>query len=268
MKVGKGYYEISANIMSLKKETENVYCAVLSAGNEMGSSIPGQFINVQVSQEFNSPVLRRPFAVSSVNGNEFEFIFSVVGRGTKLLAGMLETQKTINVLGPLGNGFIDGEAGRKLLIAGGLGIAPIKRLADHFHDMNIPVTILWGNRTSGDFFDTVHYNRENSEILCSTDDGSKGFKGNVLDLLKNELGSGNIGSLNNYDIFAVGPDPMMRSVAEFVERNNARCQVSLETPMACGMGVCQGCAVKKRDSEGYYLVCKDGPVFYSDQIVF
>lgn len=264
----KGYSEINAQLKSLKKVAGNVYSAVLSAGNEMEMSIPGQFINVQVSEYFNSPVLRRPFAVSSVNGNEFEFIYNVVGRGTSLLAGILERQKTINVLGPLGNGFVDGTGAKKLLIAGGLGIAPLKRLSDHFHKMNIPVKILWGNRTLEDFFDTSHYQRENTEIVCSTDDGSTGFKGNVLDLLKNELGSGSIGSLNSYDIFVVGPDPMMRSVSEFVESNNARCQVSLETPMACGMGVCQGCAVKKRYAEGYYLVCKDGPVFYSDQIVF
>lgn len=268
MEPGKGYYEIPANIKSLKRETDNVYSAILSAGDQMGSSVPGQFINVQVSQEFDSPVLRRPFAVSSICGNQFEFIFSVVGRGTKLLAGILKTQEILNVLGPLGKGFENGNAERKLLIAGGLGIAPLKRLADHFYNRNIPVTILWGNRTSSDFFDTVHYERENTEIIRSTDDGSTGYKGNVLELLKNEMSSGRIGSLSSYDVFAVGPDPMMRSVSEFVERNNARCQVSLETPMACGMGVCQGCAVKKRSGDGYYLVCKDGPVFYSDQIVF
>jgi len=105
--------------------------------------------------------------------------------------------------------------------------------------------------------------------MCSVrwDNGSIGFEGNVLDMLKSEIESGRLMNLDSYDIYVVGPHIMMKSVSEYFEKLGLYCQVSLESPMACGMGVCQGCAVKKRDEEDYFLICKDGPVFSSKDVV-
>jgi dihydroorotate dehydrogenase electron transfer subunit len=266
----KQYYEVKAEVTGFRKVNERTVCCNVKAPEIAKNFIPGQFINIQVTiGSDNSPVLRRPFAISSADGDEFEFIFDIVGRGTEKLLDILKNRKELNILGPLGNGFDTvGRSKEKLLIAGGIGIAPIKSLVMYFYQNNTPVRLYWGNRNSDGFFDLDAFKNINAPVAASTDDGSYGFKGNVLELLKSDINSGKIASLSNYDVFTVGPEVMMKSVANFVENVKSRCQVSLETPMACGMGVCQGCAVKKRSGEGYYLVCKDGPVFYSDQIVF
>ncbi len=264
------YFEVTAEITSVIQLTDNtVSCRVFSP-EIARSALPGQFVNIQVNQKnSNTPVLRRPFAVSSVIKDEFEFIFNIVGRGTSILKDSLKNAGQINILGPLGNGFdINNGSKEKLLIAGGIGIAPLKSLADCFYSQNIPVTLFWGNRKASDFFSVSYFERNNTRLLTASDDGSAGFKGNVLELIRHEIEAGRISDLKMYDIYAVGPDPMMKAVAGYVEGAGARCQVSLETPMACGMGVCQGCAVVKRSGEGYYLVCKEGPVFYSDEIQF
>ncbi len=268
--IERRYFETNAVIRSVDKLTDNTVSCIALSREIAGLAKPGQFINVQVtSGQLSAPVLRRPFAVSNVNGDEFEFIFNIVGRGTKLLYDILRSKETVNVLGPLGNGFDPGDGSRKkLLIAGGIGIAPLKSLAGHFSETGADVTLFWGNRSRRDFFGADHFENKNIKLMMSTDDGTAGFSGNVLELLKEEIKIKNIADLKEYDIYVVGPDPMMKAVAGFIEEQGARCRVSLETPMACGMGVCQGCAVRKRGSEEYKLVCKDGPVFYSDEIEF
>ncbi|MBN2857026.1 MAG: dihydroorotate dehydrogenase electron transfer subunit [Candidatus Delongbacteria bacterium] len=263
------YFEVEAEVVSYKVESEGIVSCLLESEKIVSGFRPGQFITVQVNAERTSvPVLRRPFAISSVVGDRFEIIFHIVGRGTDLLYRKIKEGNTLSIMGPLGNGFdISDTSKKKLLIAGGIGIAPIKSLYEYYLKNNMPVTLLWGNRNGSGFFGTDCFKPENSNFINCTDDGSVGFKGNVVEMLKNLLSSGSIGTLEDYDIFAVGPDPMMRAVSSYLENMNLSCQVSLETPMACGMGVCQGCAVSKKDGSGYLLVCKDGPVFRSDKII-
>ena len=263
------YSEERAEIISVKEETERIISCVVRSEKIASDSLPGQFVTVQVNNGKNSiPVLRRPFAVSTVKGDQFEFIFDVVGKGTELLKKKVKEEKYLHILGPLGNGFnLKSHKKQKLLIAGGIGIAPIKRLVQHFSKTDCQTTLIWGNRNKAGFFDTDYFIDQNIRLFIATDDGSTGFEGNVLQMLKSEIKNKNLSNLSHYDIFVVGPDPMMKAVCGFVEEMKNVCQISLETPMACGMGVCQGCAVKKMNEEGYYLVCKDGPVFYSDKIV-
>lgn len=263
------YYEVEADIISCKDETENIVSCILQSREIASAFRPGQFLTVQVGNENSSvPVLRRPFAISSVDGDKFEIIFHIVGRGTELLYKKIREDKTLRIMGPLGNGFdTSNNPTKKLLIAGGIGIAPLKSLYEYYSRNNISATLIWGNRNRSGFFGTDCFNSKGSNLLLCTDDGSEGFKGNVVEMLKNEINSGRIKSPDEYDIFAVGPDPMMRAVSSYLESMKLSCQVSLETPMACGMGVCQGCAVSKKDGSGYLLVCKDGPVFLSDKII-
>lgn len=263
------YYEVKAEILSFKEECEGIVSCVVRSGEIARKSLPGQFITIQVNRDNdNTPVLRRPFAISHINDDTFEFIFDIVGKGTEFLYKIIKTEKYINILGPLGNGFyLEDSSNEKLLIAGGIGIAPIKRLAKYFSDNKCKTTLIWGNRDKTGFFDIEFYKDLNLNVLNSTDDGSMGFKGNVLQILKSEIQNKNIINLSDYDIFVVGPNPMMKAVSDFIEEIGHTCQVSLETPMACGIGVCQGCAVRKKDGDGYQLVCKDGPVFYSNKII-
>jgi dihydroorotate dehydrogenase electron transfer subunit len=265
----KKYYEVKAEVISWKKHNGRTVSCIVKAPEIAGSFVPGQFITVQVAKGYdNSPVLRRPFAVSMREGDDFEFIFDIVGRGTEKLLEFISSDKFINILGPLGNGFDTLAGGReKLLIAGGIGIAPIKSLVQYFSERNISVKLIWGNRSADGFFDLEFYKSRNVEILTATDDGTCGFKGNVLELIKSYKSEGVLNPLGSYDVYAVGPERMMKAAASYSDAEDHICQVSLETPMACGMGVCQGCAVKKRKEEGYYLVCKDGPVFFSDEVI-
>lgn len=263
------YYEVKAEILSFKEETGRIISCIVKSKEISSAAKPGQFVTIQVNDSKSGiPVLRRPFAVSYVKNDRFEFIFDIVGRGTELLKNIVTKEKYINILGPLGNGFdLKSQKKEKLLIAGGIGIAPIKRLVQHFSGTDCVITLIWGNRNQSGFFDTDFFIEQNIKLFIATDDGSLGFEGNVLQMLKSEIKNKNLKSLINYDIFVVGPDQMMKAVSRYVEEMKNICQISLETPMACGIGVCQGCAVKKKNEDGYYLVCKDGPVFYSDKIV-
>ena len=261
------YFETEADIISFKEETPDVVSCAIRAKKTAESFKPGQFITVQVTEKnLSVPVLRRPFAISTVDGDKIEFIFHVVGRGTEILLGKIKNGKALKILGPLGNGFDPGDISKeKLLIAGGIGIAPLKSLLEYYAANGTPARLLWGNRTRDGFFDIDNFKSKSSKFVQATDDGSEGFAGNVVEALRSgEITSGR--DLSEFDIFAVGPDPMMKAVALYLDGLGLECQVSLETPMACGMGVCQGCAVAKKDGSGYLLVCKDGPVFSSGTV--
>lgn len=264
------YYEEQNRVISIKEVRNHVFSVWLESDKIAQSSVAGQFVNVQVGDStYIEPVLRRPFAIASVDGNKYEIIFHEVGRGTEMLKKLLQPGKFANILGPLGNGFdLKGNNKEKLLIAGGLGIAPIKSLMEKYISLGIKTTVIWGNRDKSDFFDLDYYMNQDIMLFISSDNGSIGFEGNVLEMLQSEIRNSRIEAIDKYDIYAVGPTPMMRGVADYLLAEGYSCQVSLETPMACGMGVCQGCAVEKRQEPGYLLVCKDGPVFDATEVKF
>ena len=267
------YNEETIEVLSSQYLKEDVV-SIWFRSKDMASTVkPGQFLTIQVGDDDTLiPVLRRPFAISSVKDDTFEVIFHIVGKGTKTLSEILTEGSTINILGPLGNGFdLKENSGKeKLLLAGGLGIAPIKSLMEYYATKNEKVTLLWGNRTDKDFYNTEYLSEKcNKNFFTSTDDGSLGFSGNILELLNHKTEIKEIKNLSEYDIFVVGPTPMMRAVANNLMKQEIDCQVSLETPMACGIGVCQGCAVEDRKKENsFYLVCKDGPVFNASDVEF
>lgn len=267
----KRYYEESCEVVESGYVNDHVFTVIFKSESIVKSIKPGQFINIQAGKDLTSiPVLRRPFAVSHMDleKSEFEVIFHVKGKGTKILAEILVPGYKANILGPLGNGFdVTPNENKKLLIAGGLGIAPLKILLQHFLQEGKDVTLIWGNKTKRDFFDIDFYLDQDLKLFVATDNGSYGFEGNALDMLKTELLSKKISKLKQYDIYVVGPEPMMKAVADFVKEQGLRCQVSLETSMACGFGVCQGCAVETPDKNEFKLVCKDGPVFWSDEVI-
>ncbi|MEI7811785.1 MAG: dihydroorotate dehydrogenase electron transfer subunit [Ignavibacteria bacterium] len=218
---------------------------------------PGQFCNIKVSESI-FPLLRRPFSICDVEGEYLYFMFKVQGEGTKLLAHR-KTGETLDVLGPLGNGFnVECDYETAVFVAGGLGSAPFP-----FVTRQIPsdkkIFSFVGGRSAKD---VITYNLKN--IIVSTDDGSLGFKGNVIELLQE-----NIHQLTSSKIklFGCGPTVMLRSLKEFALSNNFECEISTECAMACGFGICQGCPIEAIDKDGYYLVCKDGPVFDVKKVV-
>ena len=219
---------------------------------------PGQFLNIRVSDSYY-PLLRKPFSVCDVEDDFFYLMFNIYGEGTKILANK-RFGDVIDVLGPLGNGFnYNGDYDTAIIVAGGLGAAPfpflIKKLPQ---DKNVYSFI--GGRT---FKDVIIHGMKN--ILTATDDGSLGYKGTVVDLLKVNLPMLNSSRIK---IFGCGPNAMLRSLKEFCIDNNLDCEVSTESAMACGFGICQGCPIESVDNpDKFLLVCKDGPVFNVKDVI-
>ncbi len=219
---------------------------------------PGQFCNIKVSDS-NFPLLRRPFSICDVEGDNLIFIFDVHGEGTKILSSKKNGDK-LDILGPLGNGFnLNGNYEIAIIVGGGIGTAPFPYLIKNLSP-EIEVISFIGGRTKEHL---IKYKLKNA--LIATDDGSEGFKGNVVDLFINEL----INIKNRkLRIFGCGPTPMLRSLQRVAIENKLDCQLSVECEMACGFGICQGCPIEKSNGDGYYLVCKDGPVFNAETIIF
>jgi len=202
--------------------------------------------------------LRRPFSVYKVEGDNVKIIFNVIGIGTKILSSKRKGD-TIDVLGPLGMSYgVTGQYDTAILVAGGLGVAPLPMITDAISGRRKLVTFL-GARTKEYVVDTHLKN-----VHVSTDDGSRGFQGTVVDLLRAECSKQ---EFVKPKIFACGPNRMLESLSKFAVEMNIPCEVSLESTMACGIGICQGCPVElKNDEKKYALICKEGPVFDSKLI--
>ncbi len=220
---------------------------------EIAHSIkPGQFVNVRVSETIY-PLLRRPFSVCDVEGDFFYLMFNIYGEGTKILAGK-HFGDTVDVLGPLGNGFnYEDDYETAIIAAGGLGAAPFPFLIREIGNKKNIFTFIGGKT----YRDVITHGMTN--ISMATDDGSLGFKGNVVELLQENM---ELLKSSKIKIFSCGPNAMLRSLKEFCIKNNFECEASTECAMACGFGICQGCPIEStKNNDKYLLVCKDGPVF-------
>ena len=242
---------IKSKVEEVKKITGNIFLLKAHSPQIASEIKPGQFCNIKVS-ETDYPLLRRPFSICDVDGEYIFFLFDVHGEGTRILSEKKNGDE-IDILGPLGNGFnIDGDFDTAVFAAGGIGIAPFPLMTRKLKGEKEIISMIGGRSK-----DSISlYGIENYSI--ATDDGSEGLHGTVIDLL-NE----NISTLTNTKskIFACGPNPMFRALKDFCIKNNIECQISTESAMACGFGICQGCNIEKSDGSGYQLICKDGPVF-------
>ena len=270
---------------------------------------PGQFAELDLSctnlpSEENIPedlldtagrniLLRRPFSFTDVTPNRdktfAELLYCVVGPAT-LRMTTLSPGDSLSVIGPLGNGFsIPDDKRNALLVAGGMGVPPLLHLAKVLTDdslaTKIEVTAIAGAKTEKDLpfegrldeisqqlgFSIREFARYGIESLLATDDGSAGYHGLVTDCLAEWLGQTNLAA-QDIVIYSCGPEAMLAKVAEIAKDKNIDCQLSLERRMACGIGLCQSCAVECRingsNETVYKMCCKDGPVFNSREIVF
>jgi dihydroorotate dehydrogenase electron transfer subunit len=214
---------------------------------------PGQFFNVKVSDD-SSFILRRPFSIAQIESDTLELIYNVVGVGTNCLSNKT-ADDTLSILGPLGNGFsADYNFDTAIILGGGIGVAPFPFLYKKIIEAEKKCEVFFGFRSVNDMIpiliDNIHY---------SSDDGSFGFKGNVIESFNNFYKNEKSSKLK---IFACGPNPMLKAIIKFAEEKDIEAEVSIESYMACGFGICQGCPVEAKDQKDkYYLVCKDGPCF-------
>lgn len=245
-------FQVLAKVVEKKILTDQIVLLVLQSEQLAKNAKPGQFVNIRVS-ETCYPYLRRPFSFCDVEGDTFKILFTVFGQGTKALASARIGDK-FDVIGPLGNGFnFSHDFENAVFVGGGLGVAPFPFLRRSL-DNNKKIFTYIGAR-SKDF--VVTYGLDNIKI--ATDDGSLGYNGNVVDLLRVDLENNNF--IGRTKIFGCGPTPMLKALKVLSEEYNLECEVSTEAAMACGFGICQGCPIPVVDEIGYKLVCKDGPVF-------
>jgi dihydroorotate dehydrogenase electron transfer subunit len=244
----------------------------LACGGEFLKAVPGQFVMVQVSDQ-NTPLLRRPFSIfghmrgSGHTAEGIELLIKVVGQGTRFLSRM-GAGDSVNLLGPLGHGFrVDPDYKTIYLAAGGIGIAPIRFLAIDLIAKGVAPDdchLFLGGRSQMDLLCREEFKSLGIPVTVTTDDGSDGDQCLITDPLEIAIQD------HRPDIvFACGPHGMLACIAGIAQRRQVRCQVSIETMMACGMGVCLGCAVESRQQQDTYLhACIHGPVFNVEDLKF
>lgn len=232
------------------------------------NAMPGQFVNVKCCDGIES-LLRRPISLLDVNQSEgtFEFAFQIKGTGTKYLANKKKGD-TLDIIGPLGKPFIINNSYKKIaLIGGGIGTFPLYLLAKNLKETNRDLNIdtFLGFRSKPYIMMEKEFSKYSANVFVGTDDGSYGFNGYIVDYLHQKVMN------DRYDIiYSCGPNPMLKAVAKTAESHNIKCQISLEQRMGCGIGACLVCAckVKAKDGWDYKHVCKDGPVFWSEEVIF
>lgn len=241
-------------IVANRAVAEKINVITFHSPSIAASILPGQFLNVRVA-EAHDPLLRRAFSIYRTDGEKCEILYQVVGKGTELLSRR-RPGETLDLLGPLGTPFRldDPDVQTALLVAGGLGVAPLPITTRHLERGGKDVVTFLGGRTR-----SLLVRDHLADLRIATDDGSEGFHGTVVDLLRSVLDTG---TFPRPKIFACGPTPMLRALRELALARRIPCEASLEGPMACGIGICQGCPVELVGEEKRYaLMCKEGPVF-------
>jgi len=224
---------------------------------------PGQFFMLSVDSRLD-PLLKRPFSIHRIKSGNLQFLYRVVGKATSILKTK-QKEDTMELIGPLGNGFpFEMREGRvPILVAGGMGIAPLFALAEIFAKRKI--LFFYGARRSEEILCLNELHAMGIAPAISTDDGTSGHKGVVTDLVEEFLSSVRTTS-SDYSLYSCGPKPMLIGILRIAKKYNITAHVALEESMACGVGACLGCVVKT--VEGYKRVCKEGPVFSSDDIAW
>ena len=218
---------------------------------------PGQFVMVRCG-DGDKFQLRRPFSIHQIDGKKLALLFNVVGKGTHWLS-QYQTGNNLDLLGPLGNGFsIHPGSQNLLLVAGGIGIAPLVFLAQKVSKPGCPVTLLLGAKTAAELY-PQNLLPSKVRLITATEDGSAGKRGMVTDILPDYIDGAD-------QIFACGPPSMYQSMAAQKLLKKKSVQISMEVRMGCGLGVCYGCTVKTKD--GLKQVCEDGPVFELNDILW
>ncbi len=259
------------------KDTEGTYILRIKNGFIASNFKPGQFVMLKINEGGLNPLLSRPFSIFNRFGDsEFEVLYRVFGKGTGILSETAEGS-FLEVTGPLGNGFelnLNAVHRVRILIAGGIGIAPLYSLPEYINNNSVQdKTILYyGARKAEELYFRHSIHSRFDEVYFATDDGSFGYKGNIIDMLYENTGGGGFkDTAKDADFYACGPKPMLNAlISRFSESGiSGRLQASLEESFGCGIGVCLGCVIKAKTDTGfeYKRVCKDGPVFYADGIL-
>ena len=221
-------------------------------GDVSGVACAGQFVEIALDGLY----LRRPISVCNYEEGKLTIIYKVVGKGTDLMSQMAEGTE-LDVLTGLGNGFdINHECQKPLLVGGGVGVPPLYRLTRDLIARGKEVTVVLGFNTESEIFYAEKFEEAGAKVIIATADGSVGVKGFVTDAIA-ESGV-------EYDYFySCGPLPMLKALCSATTTSG---EVSLEERMGCGFGICMGCSIMT--TNGAKRVCKDGPVFKKEEVIW
>lgn len=227
----------------------------LSPQSPLKGPRPGQFYMIGVAPD---PFLKRPFSHFRFSRDgDIQIFFRIKGKGTYIL-GDLKKGSVVDLLGPLGSSYPLPE-GLPIIVAGGIGIAS---LYSFIEVLEYKPFVFYGARNSKELFFIDDIKEHAQEVFITTDDGSAGEKGLITDRLEMFLQ----GLKEPFTVYACGPAKMLERVSEITDRRDGTAYVSVEERMACGIGACLGCVIKTRS--GYQRVCKEGPVFRADEIIW
>jgi len=248
--------DIRATVIQTRPVSSTVSIITLDCPAIAAAAKPGNFVNVKVS-DTTLPLLRRPFSIHNVRGTHIDIMVKSIGPGTSLFCDK-PSGSTVMVLGPLGNCFDSAskQFDTAILLSGGIGTAPMLFLEKTLSAKGKKVINLIGGQSKADLLAG-----ELSNCRFATDDGSAGFKGNVVELLQIELET--LEKEGTTKVFACGPNAMLKAVAGFCRKKHLACEVSLESIMGCGIGICYGCSVEVNSPDGglrTILLCREGPV--------
>jgi len=274
---------VEASIEKHRPIAKDTWQLTFAAPNLASRAVPGQFFMVRIAGQ-NDPLIGRALAMYDMHRDaagqphSVSVVYTVKGKFTQALARRNAGDR-VEVWGPLGNGFSTEPIDHLILVAGGVGQTPMLTLASAAlglaaygeKQVSTPfakkVTLCYGARTREYLAGLDDFERVCSEVRIATDDGSLGHHGRVTDILKEVLS----GSHSKCRIACCGPEPMMEAVSEVANSFGVQCEVSLETPMACGIGICFTCVAKVKQEDGqwdYQRTCVEGPVFDAEKIVW
>lgn len=253
-------------ILSNERDTDLYFRLVVRAPDIAPLVQPGQFAHIRITP-LKEALLRRPFSIFQVGRDTFSILYKVVGKGTQALSEM-RPREELSVIAPLGHGFTVPQVGGQtpLLVAGGYGAAALYLLAERSPQKGI---VFIGGKRHIDILCEKEFRALGWEVRVTTENGSRGKKGLVTHPLLAELRTSKPKN-HNFKLFACGPTPMLRAVAEISARFNIPAELSLDQHMCCGIGACLTCVVPVRsgDSWSYQRACTEGPVFDASEILW
>ncbi len=258
---------LNERIIRMENPTADIFRMTVSSPFLSAESKPGQFLNIKCSEGL-TPLLRRPLSICDVDRENctVDIVFQVKGEGTMLISRK-KVGENIDVMGPLGKPFEMGyKFPRIAVVGGGIGTFPLLFLLKE-SDAIVKRTYL-GFRSTDCISLENEFREASNSLAISTDDGSNGQPGFVTDLFEKDINNSRPDM-----IYACGPQSMLKKIASIAEKHGIPCQISLEERMGCGIGACLVCACKTRRTDGdnelqYSHVCKDGPVFWSKDVIF
>ncbi len=292
-------YKKNCSVIGNEKIAPGHWMLKLRSRDIAAAARPGQFVQILCAHNSYDPLLGRPFSFLAAKKDVFSILYHMVGKGTELLS-KVKKGDALDVIGPLGKGFNSrpqtADRRRKtniFLVGGGVGIPPLYHLAETLiknKAANIAETnVMLGARHKTLLLCEKEFKKLGVNVFIATDDGSKGHRGFITELLNRSLQSP-VSSLQS-QIYSCGPTQMLKAVSAISEKYKVPCEVSVEVPMACGFGACLGCAIKVRQQTAdgrlqtkenslqspasslqsgfrFAIACTEGPVFKSSEILW